>query len=123
MNGPSDGFEDLDSIPESSKTLLVITVLEDLSDSQLVISVDERGVAPRHYLAVLSILTSMTSMLSARYAGETLRAQKEITDQVGELYARLGVENPFKSGVSLDDPDVTKTLDEISRYLDEGPED
>lgn len=113
------GFEPIEEIPESSRTLLVLTVLEDLSDSQLVLSIDERGVEPRHYLALIAILTSATSMISSRYAGESVRARAEVFDQVENLCARLGVENPLNP----EDPDVDKTIDEIGRFLDEDTED
>ena len=117
------GFEHIEEIPESTKTILVVTVLEDLSDSQLVLSINERAVESRHYLALVAILSSATSMLSGRYAGETLRAQVEMSEMVADLYDRLGVENPFKPGESLEDQDVRKPLDEISQYLDEDTED
>lgn len=113
------GFEPIENIPESSKTLLVVTVLEDLSDSQLVLSIDERGVESRHYLALVAILSSAISMISNRYAGESVRARVEMFDQVEKLCTRLGVENPFNP----EDPDVDKTLDEIMDFLDEDTED
>lgn len=114
-----DGFEPIENIPESSKTLLVLTVLEDLSDSQLVLSIDERGTEPRQYLALISILANAVSMLSGRYAVQALKAQVEVAGKVSELYDRLGMENPFKSETSLEDSDVEGTIDEISRFLDE----
>lgn len=113
------GFDPIEDIPESTKTLLVLTVLEDLSDSQLVLSIDERGTEPRQYLALISILANAVSMLSGRYAVQALKAQVEVAGKVSELYDRLGMENPFKSETSLEDSDVEGTIDEISRFLDE----
>lgn len=112
-------YKPLDGVPESSRSLLKIEILEDLADSQLLWTLSQEEVSVSQYLTLVATLNDAVSTVVNRLALDHHRRQAEIFNTVNQMCEDAGVPSPFAPKVEVEEGDVESALDQIHRFLDE----
>lgn len=111
-------FEPIDEIPESTRRILSIEILEDLSDSQLVAAVSRSHIPGTQFLPLAAILSEVVSDVIGSLSSESTRAHQELINVVNGMCEAVGVPSPFGPKTEVDSSDVERTLEGLSQFLD-----
>lgn len=115
---PESLYTPLDKIPDTTKRLITIEVLEDLADSQLIGTVELGPIPPSQYISAIATLMQLTSNLSNKFATAQGLRQSELRSYVDEAFESAGMQSPFAGRTEIGDEDVEVTLTNLAEYLD-----
>lgn len=122
MSTDGPNYQHLDGVPESSRRLVKIEILEDLSDSQLVWSVEHAEIPGDKFLSVAAVLSDVTSSVINRLAANQAHHLAKQVRVINETFERLGLPSPLAPKTDINDADIESALRGIEEFLDNNPE-
>lgn len=112
-------YQQIDGVPESTRRLLRVEILEDLSDSQLIWTIEHEEVSVSQYLPLAATLNSAVASIVNRLTLDYHRRQAEMFKFVNQMCEDAGVPSPFGPKTDIEEGDVDSAIDQIHRFLDE----
>lgn len=117
MSTDEPQYQSLDGVPESTRRLVKIEILEDLSDSQLLWSIEHEDIDSSRFLLVAATLSDAVSNVINRLALNQSKRLAEHVRVINEVFERVGLPSPFARKTEVDHSDVQSALRGIEEFL------
>lgn len=118
MSTDGPNYQHLDSVPESTRRLVKIEIMEDLSDSQLLWTIEHEDIDSSRFLLVAATLSDAVSNVINRLALNQSQRLAEHVRLINEACERMGLPSPFVRKTEVDHNDVQSALRGIEEFLD-----